>query len=164
MMGIIMVVGVSTANSVLVGSFARDRFDAGLSAYDAAIDAIHEAIRRGETYQVNHTFRLNGQAFGSPLDLYRRLRERQVTAKLRPREEMLALRVWAFAARRPRVYAWLSRWGARLLRLLANSGGMITRLPLAGEWTRGRHFPAPQPGGTFRDQYAARKRPTIPAS
>jgi para-aminobenzoate synthetase/4-amino-4-deoxychorismate lyase len=50
------------------------------AAYDAAIDAIHEAIRRGETYQVNHTFRLNGQAFGSPLDLYRRLRERQPVA------------------------------------------------------------------------------------
>jgi para-aminobenzoate synthetase/4-amino-4-deoxychorismate lyase len=50
------------------------------AAYDAAIDAIHDAIRRGETYQVNHTFRLNGQAFGSPLDLYRRLRERQPVA------------------------------------------------------------------------------------
>jgi multidrug efflux pump subunit AcrB len=45
LMGIIMVVGVSTANSVLVGSFARDRFDAGLSAYDAAIEAATTRLR-----------------------------------------------------------------------------------------------------------------------
>jgi multidrug efflux pump subunit AcrB len=45
LMGIIMVVGVSTANSVLVSSFARDRFDAGLSAYDAAIEAATTRLR-----------------------------------------------------------------------------------------------------------------------
>lgn len=45
LMGIIMVVGVSTANSVLVGSFARDRFAAGLSAYDAAIEAATTRLR-----------------------------------------------------------------------------------------------------------------------
>jgi multidrug efflux pump subunit AcrB len=44
-MGIIMVVGVSTANSVLVGSFARDRFAAGLSAYDAAVEAATTRLR-----------------------------------------------------------------------------------------------------------------------
>ena len=36
LMGVIMVVGVSTANSVLVSSFARDRFDAGIGAVEAA--------------------------------------------------------------------------------------------------------------------------------
>jgi multidrug efflux pump subunit AcrB len=45
LMGVIMVVGVSTANSVLVGSFARDRFEAGLSAYDAAIEAATTRLR-----------------------------------------------------------------------------------------------------------------------
>lgn len=45
LMGIIMVVGVSTANSVLVSSFARDRFDAGLSAADAAIEAATTRLR-----------------------------------------------------------------------------------------------------------------------
>jgi multidrug efflux pump subunit AcrB len=45
LMGIIMVVGVSTANSVLVGSFARDRFAAGLSAYDAAVEAATTRLR-----------------------------------------------------------------------------------------------------------------------
>ena len=46
-------------------------------AYVDTIARIHEAIRDGETYQVNHTYRLRGQAWGSPLALYRRLRARQ---------------------------------------------------------------------------------------
>jgi len=45
LMGIIMVVGVSTANSVLVSSFARDRYDDGLSAMDAAIEAATTRLR-----------------------------------------------------------------------------------------------------------------------
>ncbi len=45
LMGIIMVVGVSTANSVLVSSFARDRFNDGLSAFDAAIEAATTRLR-----------------------------------------------------------------------------------------------------------------------
>jgi para-aminobenzoate synthetase/4-amino-4-deoxychorismate lyase len=42
-----------------------------------AIEAVHEYIRDGETYQINYTYRLDGQAWGSPLALYRRLRARQ---------------------------------------------------------------------------------------
>lgn len=45
LMGIVMVVGVSTANSVLVSSFARDRFEAGLSARDAALEAARTRLR-----------------------------------------------------------------------------------------------------------------------
>jgi para-aminobenzoate synthetase / 4-amino-4-deoxychorismate lyase len=45
--------------------------------FDAAIDRIHDAIRDGETYQVNFTYRLQGKAFGTPAGLYRRLRARQ---------------------------------------------------------------------------------------
>lgn len=45
LMGIIMVVGVSTANSVLVSSFARDRFDQGQSAHDAALEAATTRLR-----------------------------------------------------------------------------------------------------------------------
>lgn len=47
------------------------------SEFAAAVASIHEAIRAGETYQVNYTFRLDGDYFGSPLGLYRRLRSRQ---------------------------------------------------------------------------------------
>ena len=45
--------------------------------FTRAIEAIHEAIRAGETYQVNYTYRMNGAAFGAPVALYRRLRARQ---------------------------------------------------------------------------------------
>jgi multidrug efflux pump subunit AcrB len=45
LMGIIMVVGVSTANSVLVSSFARDRFDQGETAAAAAVEAATTRLR-----------------------------------------------------------------------------------------------------------------------
>jgi para-aminobenzoate synthetase/4-amino-4-deoxychorismate lyase len=45
--------------------------------FHRAIAQIHEAIRAGETYQVNYTYRLDGQAHGTPTALYRRLRARQ---------------------------------------------------------------------------------------
>ena len=47
------------------------------AAHVDAIERIREAIRDGETYQVNHTYRLRGRAWGEPLALYRRLRARQ---------------------------------------------------------------------------------------
>lgn len=48
--------------------------------YAQAIDALLEAIRHGETYQVNYTYRLSGRAYGEPLSLYRRLRAQQPVA------------------------------------------------------------------------------------
>jgi para-aminobenzoate synthetase/4-amino-4-deoxychorismate lyase len=48
--------------------------------FTRAIERIHEAIRAGETYQVNYTYRLHGEAYGSPVGLYRRLRARQPVA------------------------------------------------------------------------------------
>jgi multidrug efflux pump subunit AcrB len=44
-MGIIMVVGVSTANSVLVSSFARDRLVEGATASEAALEAATTRLR-----------------------------------------------------------------------------------------------------------------------
>ena len=82
-------------------SLSREQTDAWLAAQDDADDAcgtmnlepsvgrteftdsiarIHAAIAAGETYQVNYTYRLHGQAYGSPLALYRRLRARQPVA------------------------------------------------------------------------------------
>ncbi|WP_179401896.1 aminodeoxychorismate synthase component I [Burkholderia guangdongensis] len=46
-------------------------------AFDAAIDAVHDALRIGDSYQVNYTYRLRFDAFGTPPALYRRLRARQ---------------------------------------------------------------------------------------
>ncbi|RQS67946.1 aminodeoxychorismate synthase component I [Burkholderia sp. Bp8963] len=51
-------------------SVTRDEFD-------TAIAAVHEALRAGDSYQVNYTYRLHFDVFGTPLALYRRLRARQ---------------------------------------------------------------------------------------
>ena len=53
------------------------RADVTKGDFEAAIARIHEAIRDGETYQINYTYRMRGHAWGSPLALYRRLRARQ---------------------------------------------------------------------------------------
>ena len=47
------------------------------AAYDAAIAAIHEELRAGNSYQVNYTTRLRGRVGGDPLGLYARLRRAQ---------------------------------------------------------------------------------------
>ncbi len=61
-----------------------DDLPAGISApqlsvseneYLDRIRQIHEAIRRGDTYQINYTVRLHLQAYGNPVSLYRRLRQ-----------------------------------------------------------------------------------------
>jgi para-aminobenzoate synthetase/4-amino-4-deoxychorismate lyase len=45
--------------------------------FEQTIDSIQSAIRDGETYQVNFTYRLDAQFAGSPVALYRHLRRRQ---------------------------------------------------------------------------------------
>jgi L-lactate dehydrogenase complex protein LldF len=90
-------------------------------------------------------------------DLLRSLRVRQVEERLRPAGERLALRLWAWCAARPRLYALLTALGARVLHRLGGTHGLIRRLPMSSGWTDGRDFPAPA-GRTFRELYRARKR------
>src|SRR5690348_437316 len=90
-------------------------------------------------------------------DLQRKLREREFAQRLRPWSERVALRTWAWFARRPALYALAASLGIRLLRLLADGRGMIRRLPFAGGWTDERDMPAPT-GKTFRELYKARNR------
>lgn len=45
------------------------------AAFGQSIRQIHEAIRRGDCYQINYTIRLHLTAYGRPHDLYRRLRQ-----------------------------------------------------------------------------------------
>jgi para-aminobenzoate synthetase / 4-amino-4-deoxychorismate lyase len=46
-------------------------------AFEQAIAAVQDALQAGDSYQVNYTFRLAFDVFGSTVGLYRRLRERQ---------------------------------------------------------------------------------------
>jgi len=48
--------------------------------YEIAISRIHTAIEQGETYQINHTFPLQGHWQGNPLQLYRTLLHAQQPA------------------------------------------------------------------------------------
>ncbi|AJP58574.1 aminodeoxychorismate synthase component I [Pandoraea vervacti] len=57
-----------------IGALQSDVSDA---AFDDAICRIHEWLSQGECYQINYTYRLHFDAFGSPIALYRRLRARQ---------------------------------------------------------------------------------------
>jgi len=45
--------------------------------FAADIAKILEYIRSGDTYQINHTYRITGKTYGPPLALYSRLRDRQ---------------------------------------------------------------------------------------
>ena len=66
--------------------------------------------------------------------------------------------LWAWFARRPGFYAFASRWGIRVLRLISDRRGMVHTLPFARGWTDGRFMPAPA-RETFRDWYARRQEP-----
>jgi L-lactate dehydrogenase complex protein LldF len=93
-------------------------------------------------------------------DLMRKLREKQMERRLRPLAERWGLALWGWAARRPALYAWLTRLAARLGKLAGGREGLLHRLPLGGaEWTRQRDLPAPK-GRTFREVYAKRIRET----
>ncbi len=72
-----------------------------------------------------------------------------------PAAERLTLRLWAWVAGRPALYALATRIGVRYLKWLAGGEKRIRVLGLAPEWTRGRDLPAPE-GRTFRELYRQR--------
>ena len=45
--------------------------------FQSDVERIQEWIRCGDTYQINHTYRIRGEIYGDPLALYARLRARQ---------------------------------------------------------------------------------------
>lgn len=66
----------NAGNAGIAGVAALQR-DVSEPAFDDAIARIHDWLSQGECYQINYTYRLNFDAFGSPVALYRRLRARQ---------------------------------------------------------------------------------------
>jgi L-lactate dehydrogenase complex protein LldF len=86
-------------------------------------------------------------------------RERDFTQGGLPLRERIALKAWAYAAKRPRLYHALSGVVMPLLAWRAGRSGRFKSLPFAKAWTRTRDFPAPQ-GKTFHRLYAKGKRST----
>lgn len=71
--------------------------------------------------------------------------------------ERAALKLWAYAAKRSRLYHTVSGATVKLLALLAWRSGRLSWLPFASAWTRNRDLPAPE-GKTFHQLYAKRTR------
>jgi para-aminobenzoate synthetase/4-amino-4-deoxychorismate lyase len=94
-----------------------------------AIDTIQEAIRAGQTYQINHTYRLQGQSHGSPVALYRRLRARQPVAF----GALMALPAGGVANRADVVTHILSLSPELFIR---HSRGTLTACPMKGTMSR----------------------------
>jgi L-lactate dehydrogenase complex protein LldF len=85
--------------------------------------------------------------------MLRAWRERDFAEGKRSRTERFALKAWAFAAKRPRLYQALAAVGGPLLTRLAGGRGRLSRLPFAQPWTKLRELPAPE-GRTFQQLYA----------
>ena len=66
-----------------------------------------------------------------------------------------ALALWAFFARRPRIYGPAASLVAAILWRRGRRLGRLASLPLAGGWTRSRDLPAPA-GSTFQDMWRRR--------
>jgi L-lactate dehydrogenase complex protein LldF len=84
-------------------------------------------------------------------------REREFERQLSPVAQRAGLRLWAFFAKRPRLYQFATAPAMRLLAWLGRRQGRFRWLPLASGWTRVRDLPAPQ-GATFQSQWRERRR------
>jgi len=89
--------------------------------------------------------------------LMRHWRERAFEAAVAPAVERFAVRLWAWAARRPRLYGQGARIAVRTLAWLGRKRGRLSQLPLAGGWTGGRDLPVPE-GRTFQARWRAERR------
>ncbi len=86
--------------------------------------------------------------------LMRHYREREFERGLTPGTMRTGLKLWAFFARRPRLYQFFAGTKMRVLAALGRRRGRFRSVPLAGGWTRHRDMPAPQ-GATFQQQWDA---------
>ena len=89
--------------------------------------------------------------------MMRHWREREFERHLSPAAVRYGLRAWAFLAKRPALYQFVTGLEMRVLGALGRRRGRFGSLPLAGGWTRHRDFPAPQ-GRTFQARWADRRR------
>jgi L-lactate dehydrogenase complex protein LldF len=89
--------------------------------------------------------------------MMRHWREREYERHLQPATYRWGLGVWAFFARRPALYQWVTGLAMRVLGNLGHRRGRFHALPLAGGWTKYRDFPAPA-GQTFHEMWRDKQR------
>jgi L-lactate dehydrogenase complex protein LldF len=85
-------------------------------------------------------------------DLLRNLRMKQLELGMKPRQETALIRIWAWLALHPKVYALATKIAVRSMKFMGGKERLLHKLPGASGWTDGRDFPAPQ-GRTFRELY-----------
>lgn len=90
-------------------------------------------------------------------DLMRRWRERDFEGRLPPLAQRLALKLWAYAAKRPRLYHGLAGRVVPVMAWLGRDRGAFRSFPLLQAWTKTRDFPAPT-GRTFHQLYAKQRQ------
>jgi L-lactate dehydrogenase complex protein LldF len=84
--------------------------------------------------------------------LMRHWREREFERHLTAATVRAGLKLWGFFARRPVLYRLATRAAMGSLALFGRANGRFASLPLAGNWTTNRDFPAPQ-GDTFQARW-----------
>ncbi len=89
--------------------------------------------------------------------MMRAWREREFERHLSPATVRSGLALWAFFAKRPRLYGMVTALAAFALGFAGQFRGRFHRLPLAEGWTRHRDFPAPE-GRTFQAQWRRGRR------
>ena len=89
--------------------------------------------------------------------MLRHFREEEAKASRAPSAARGGLALWAFLARRPRLYRRVTSFAASALGALGRRRGRFTRLPGAGAWTRERDFPAPR-GRSFQARWSRGER------
>jgi L-lactate dehydrogenase complex protein LldF len=89
--------------------------------------------------------------------MMRSWREREFARRLSPKAQRWGLAIWAYVARRPRLYRWVSAMTSHILSLVGGTRGRFRTLPLAAGWTDARDMPAPE-GRSFMSQWAAREK------
>jgi len=87
--------------------------------------------------------------------MMRHWREREYAKGNTPPRYRLGLKLWAFTARRPKLYHALTSLAMPLLSRFGGRRNKFRFLPLASGWTRHRDLPAPQ-GRTFQQLWKAR--------
>jgi L-lactate dehydrogenase complex protein LldF len=90
---------------------------------------------------------------GIPLPkMMRHWREREFTRGDSPWLQRFAIRAWAYVAKRPRLYRFMTNRASGLLSEWGKKRGAFRWLPLAGGWLKHRDLAAP-PGRTFQQQW-----------
>ncbi|MEP3435999.1 MAG: LutB/LldF family L-lactate oxidation iron-sulfur protein [Hoeflea sp.] len=88
--------------------------------------------------------------------MMRHWREREFERNLTPLTARYGLKLWAFFAKRPKLYRLGASLAMPLLSLFGGKSKRFHTLPFAGGWTRHRDLPAPE-GRTFLQAWAQRE-------